>query len=172
MEWFLGNVCTPAWNLEQDRGRPFAEAVGLLTRGHPQWEREIRAFDERWIETIAGEIPGSAELLARLKARKVRLYAITNFSHEKYLVAVKRFAFFAHFEGVVVSGEERLLKPDAAIYRLCLDRYRIEASRSLFVDDSLANVEGARRVGMHAVPFRDAGKLARDLARFGVFEGP
>ncbi|SEC14884.1 2-haloacid dehalogenase [Rhizobiales bacterium GAS191] len=168
MEWFLANICTPAWNLEQDRGRSFADAVGLLTERNPEWAQEIRAFDERWEETIAGEIQGSLQLLARLKRAGVPIYAITNFSYEKYLQAAKRFAFFADFDGVVVSGRERLLKPDAAIYRLFLERYGVEASRSLFVDDSLTNVEGARRVGMNAVQFRDAEGLAADLASFGV----
>jgi 2-haloacid dehalogenase len=171
MEWFLANICTPAWNLEQDRGRSFGEAVAELVARHPQWELEIRVFDERWDETVAGEIPGSVELMRRLKD-KVPLYAITNFSREKYARTRERFAFLADFEGVVVSAHEGLLKPDLAIYRLFLDRYGLEAGRCLFIDDSQRNVEAAREIGMNAVQFLDAQGLARDLARFGVLEAP
>jgi 2-haloacid dehalogenase len=170
MEWFLANICTPAWNLEQDRGRSFAEAVRELVGRHPEWELEIRAFDERWNETVAGEIEGSSELLSRLKNKGVALYAITNFSREKFAQTLTRFAFMHEFEGIVVSAHEGLLKPDAAIYRLFLDRYRREASRCLFIDDSARNVEGARQVGMEAVLFSGAAGLVRDLEAFGIIE--
>jgi 2-haloacid dehalogenase len=170
MEWFLANICTPAWNLEQDRGRSFAEAVRELVSRHPEWEREIRAFDERWHETIAGEIAGSIELLPQLKKKGIGLFALTNFSREKYDETFLRFPFLREFEGIIVSGHEGLLKPDAAIFRLFLDRYAREASRCLFVDDSARNVEGARRVGMEAVQFSDAASLRRDLARLGLVE--
>jgi 2-haloacid dehalogenase len=167
MEWFLAHICTPAWNIEQDRGRSFAQAVAELTIRHPQWEPEIHAFDARWGEMIAGEIAGSVALLSRLKG-KVALYAITNFSREKYAQTLERCAFLRDFQGVVVSAHEGLLKPDLAIYRLFLDRYGREASRCLFIDDSARNAEGARRAGMHAVQFVDAVGLARDLAAFGL----
>jgi HAD superfamily hydrolase (TIGR01509 family) len=169
MEWFLANVCTPSWNIEQDRGRSFAVAIAELVARHPQWEHEIRAFDERWEETVAGEIAGSVAILNRLKG-KVALYAITNFSREKYAVTLERFAFLKHFEGVVVSAHEGLLKPDLAIYRLFLDRYGREAGSCLFIDDSQRNVDGALAAGMQAIRFRSAAELATDLAKFGLIE--
>ena len=168
-EWFLANVCTPAWNIEQDRGRSFAAGVAELLALHPEWEHEIRAFDERWEETVAGEIPGSIELLARLKG-KAALYAITNFSREKFALSFERYAFLREFDGVIVSGHEGLLKPDPAIYHLFLERYGRQASRCLFIDDSQRNVDGAVAVGMQAVHFRDAAALAAELARFGLIE--
>jgi 2-haloacid dehalogenase len=167
MEWFLANVCSPAWNIEQDRGRSFADGIGLLLAHHPEWEREIRAYDERWEETVGGEISGSIALMKQLKG-KVALYSITNFSREKYALSLECYAFLREFDGVVVSAHEGLLKPDPAIYRLFLERYRREASRCLFVDDSQRNVDGALAVGMHAVHFRGAAQLAADLARFGL----
>jgi 2-haloacid dehalogenase len=170
MEWFLANICTPAWNLEQDRGRSFAAAVTELAASHPGWEAEIRAFDERWPETLAGEIAGSVELLARLKHNGVALYAITNFSREKFAETFERFTFLGDFKGIVVSGQEGLLKPDAAIYRLFLERYGLEAARCLFVDDSARNAEGARQIGMQAVHFVGAADLERHLARHGLLD--
>ncbi|MBV9430401.1 MAG: HAD family phosphatase [Hyphomicrobiales bacterium] len=172
MEWFLANICTPAWNLEQDRGRSFPEAVRELILLHPEWEREIRAFDERWHEMIPGEIAGSIELLSTLKQRGIRLFALTNFSREKYEETFARFPFLREFEGVIVSGQERLLKPDAAIFRLLLERYACEASRCLFIDDSARNVEGARRIGMQALLFTGAADLERDLERLGLLPAP
>ena len=167
MEWFLANICTPAWNVEQDRGRSFAEATALLVDRHPEWEAEIRAFDERWEETVAGEIAGSVALLAHLKG-KVALYSITNFSREKYALACERFAFLKAFEGVIVSAHEGLLKPDPAIFRLFLERYGRDASRCLFIDDSQRNVDGALAAGMQAIRFRGAKELAADLSRLGL----
>ena len=175
MEWFLANICTPAWNLEQDRGRSFAEAVRELVSRHPEWEREIRAFDERWQEMIPGEIAASIALLSPLKQKGIRLFALTNFSREKYEETFARFAFLREFEGIIVSGQERLLKPDAAIFRLFLDRYAREASRCLFIDDSARNVEGARRIGMEAVQFsgrREPRARSRAARIVGGFVGP
>lgn len=167
MEWFLANVCTPAWNLEQDRGRPFADAVAERIALFPQHEAAIRAFDERWPETISGTIPESVALLETLRARGVPDYAITNFSHEKFALAKTRFPFLAGFRGTIVSGEEKLLKPDPAIYRLLLDRYGLHAADCVFIDDSAANVAGARAVGMNALHFTGPGALAVGLRELG-----
>jgi 2-haloacid dehalogenase len=167
MEWFLGEVCTPAWNIEQDRGRPFADAVALLTERHPDLAEEIRAFDERWVETVADVVHGSVALLERLRQQGVPTWAITNFSHEKFAIARRRWPFLDGFRDVVVSGEEKLLKPDPAIYHVLLDRNGLDAADCLFIDDSPKNVEGARAVGMHAVHFTTADPLALDLRRYG-----
>lgn len=167
MEWFLSHVCTPAWNLEQDRGRSMADAVALLVARYPTHAAAIRAFDERWTETVSGPIPGSVALLERVRAAGVPDYAITNFSHEKFAVAKARFPFLAGFRGTIVSGEERLLKPEPAIYRLLLDRYGLAAADCVFIDDSPANVHGARAIGMHAVHFTGPDQLEADLRGFG-----
>ena len=167
MEWFLREVCTPAWNLEQDRGRSFSEGVAELVARHPDLVAEIRAFDERWLETVREPIAGSVALLESLRGNGVPLYAITNFPSEKFALACEAFPFLTSFDGVIVSGDEKLLKPDPAIYRLLLDRYRLNAGDCLFIDDMLANVEGARAVGMHAHHFRYPKGLADDLRQHG-----
>lgn len=167
MEWFLGHVCTSAWNLEQDRGRPFADAVAERTALFPDHEAAIRAFDERWEETVSGPISGTVDLLARMRAQGIADYAITNFSHEKFAIAKTRFPFLAEFRGTIVSGEEKLLKPEPEIYRLLLDRYGLEAADCVFIDDSIANVQGAHAVGMHAVHFTGPDQLSADLRKLG-----
>ena len=168
MEWFLANVCTSEWNLEQDRGRDWDEAVQLLVQRHPEHESPIRAFHERWHETVSGVIEENVTLLQRLREAGVPTYCITNFSGAKFREAQERFPFLAGFDGVIVSGDERLLKPDPAIYRLLLTRYGLAAEDCLFIDDSLANVEGARSVGMQAVHYREPMDLAAELRRHGL----
>lgn len=167
MEWFLAHVCTPAWNREQDRGRRWADAVDFLVRRWPEWRAEIEAFDARWEKTVAGEIKGSVALLRELVARDVPVYAITNFSDEKFPIAQQRYESLRLFRGVVVSGAEGLLKPDAAIFALFCERYGLAPQRCLFVDDMAANVEGARAAGMSAALFVDPPTLRRDLAAAG-----
>ncbi len=168
MEHFLDNVCTPAWNLEQDRGRPWEEAVALLTAEHPDCAELIRAYHERWEEMVPGPVAGTPDILLELKKRKTPLYSITNFSADKLALTRRRFDFLNVFDGVVVSGEERLVKPDPAIFRLLLDRYGLAASDCFFIDDNAANVEAARDVGMVAHQFTGAEQLRRALEGVGL----
>jgi 2-haloacid dehalogenase len=168
MERFLAEVCTDAWNLEQDRGRTWAEAVAERTALFPQHEALIRAYSERWHDMVPGEVPGTVALLEALRARGVPLYAITNFSVEKFAEAQARFPALRGFRDVVVSGTERLLKPDPAIYRLLLARNGLEAARCLFIDDSEKNVRGAEAVGMRAHHCRDAPRLEAELRTLGL----
>ena len=167
-DWFLRNVCTAAWNIEQDRGRPWPEAVALLVGQHPEWEAEIRAYDERWHETVPSIIEDSVATLAELKAKGEQVYAITNFSREKWAECLIRFPFLQSFDGVIVSAHERLLKPDPAIYNVLLDRYGLSAGECIFVDDSARNVEAARAVGMQAVHFVEPIDLRAQLRGLGA----
>lgn len=167
MEWFLAEVCHHEWNLEQDRGRLFAEAVAERTALFPHLADEIRAYDERWPETVTGPIEGSVAILAAVRAAGIPNYAITNFSSEKFAVAQEMFPFLRGFDGIVVSGDEKLVKPDPAIYRVLLDRYGLAAADCLFIDDSAANVEAARSVGMAAHHFTGPEEMAAALDRLG-----
>jgi 2-haloacid dehalogenase len=168
MEWFLATVCTGSWNIEQDRGRDWDEAVTLLVRDYPDHEIPIRAFHERWHETVSGVIEENVALLGRLQGAGVPTYCITNFSGPKFVEAKQRFPFLGSFDGVIVSGDERLLKPDPEIYRLLLTRYGLEARDCIFIDDSKANVDGARAVGMRGIHFAEPMDLAAELARYGI----
>jgi 2-haloacid dehalogenase len=168
MEWFLSDVCTPHWNLEQDRGRDWDEAVALLTRDFPAHESSIRAFHDRWEETVLGPIDENVALLTRLREAGVPNYCITNFSGDKFVLSQARYPFLAEFDGIIVSGDEQLLKPEPEIYNLLLSRYGLEAGDCVFVDDSKANVEGARAVGMHAIHFVEPMDLAAELRGYGI----
>ncbi|KPF66556.1 2-haloalkanoic acid dehalogenase [Bosea sp. AAP35] len=151
--WFMQNVCTAAWNLEQDRGRSWEEGVALLVARHPEWESQIRAYDERWHEAVPGMIEDSVAVLEELKGRGEKVYAITNFSREKWAECLIRFPFLQSFDGVVVSAHEGVVKPDPAIYQILLERYSLAAPECIFIDDSARNIEAARQVGMQAVHF-------------------
>ncbi|MGP8122547.1 MAG: HAD family hydrolase [Xanthobacteraceae bacterium] len=167
MEWFLREVLTPAWILETDRGKSFQDAVAERTARYPDLAAEIEAFDGRWLETIRGPIAPSVDMLDALRARGVPVYAITNFSAEKFGLACAEFPFLGGFDGVIVSGDEKLVKPDPAIYRLLLERYRLSAADCLFIDDVAANVEAARGVGMYGHHFKDPDGLADQLRHHG-----
>lgn len=167
-DWFTRNVCTAAWNIEQDRGRSWEEAVAILVAAHPEWEREIRASDERWHDTVPGVVEDSVAVLAELKAKGEKVYAITNFSREKWAECLIRFPFLQSFDGAVVSAHERLVKPDPAIFHVLLQRYGLKAGDCIFVDDSARNVETARAVGMRAVHFVEPIDLRAELRALGA----
>ena len=168
LDWFMANICTPAWNLEQDRGRPWEEAVALLTARHPEWEREIRAFDERWHDSIPHAIADSVAVLEALKGRDEKVYAITNFSREKWAECLIRFPFLQSFDGVVVSAHERVIKPDPAIFRILFERYALTPQDCIFIDDSAKNIETARALGMQGIQFVEPIDLRMELARYGL----
>lgn len=166
--WFMRHVCTAAWNLEQDRGRSWEEAVALLVASHPEWELQIRAYDERWHEAVPGVIEDSVAVLAELKARGEKVYAITNFSREKWAECLIRFPFLQSFDGVVVSAHERVIKPDPEIYQILFERYGLVAGDCIFIDDSAKNIETARNLGMKAVHFVEPIDLRGELRKLGA----
>jgi 2-haloacid dehalogenase len=172
VSWFLENVCTAEWNLEQDRGRSFEEAVAEASARFPDHTEAIAAYHHRWHETILGPVEGTVAILEDLKSQGTALYAITNFNQHKFRETLERFPFLqSSFRDIVVSGEERVLKPDPAIYRLLLDRNGLEAASCLFIDDSPKNVAGAEAVGMQAHHFTSPEALRAHLVRSGVLAG-
>lgn len=169
MEHFLEHICSPEWNEQQDAGRTLQEATEWLVDKHPEWENEIRAYYGRWTEMLSGPIPETVEILARIKQNKShRLYALTNWSHETFPYALDNFHFLHWFEGVLVSGEEKLIKPDPKIYELILHKFEIDRSTALFIDDNIKNVKGAEAVGLRAVHFQSPAGLEEQLTAWGV----
>jgi 2-haloacid dehalogenase len=162
-EWFLAEVCSPGWNRRQDEGRRWADAVAEAVGRHPEWEPWIRAYDERWLETVAGLYEDTVAVLRDLQASATPVFALTNFSEEKWALACEHYDLLTSFDGVVVSGEEKLAKPDTAIYRLLVDRFSVEPTRTFFTDDVQQNVDAAREVGLDAELFAGAGRLREQL---------
>jgi len=168
VERFLGTVCTPEWNRAQDAGRSWAEAVETLAARHPDQAGLIAAYRDRWPEMIAGQFEATVRVLADLREAGIALYALTNWSAETFPIAQQRFDFLTWFEGIVVSGQERLMKPDPRLYRLLARRYGLDLRRTVFIDDTPANVVAARELGMLGLDFVDAERLRSDLAAQGL----
>ncbi len=163
MEAFLRDVCSPAWNAEQDRGRSWADAVASLAAEHPAQRAMIQAYSDRWEEMLAGPIQGTVDLLEWLKRDGYELHALTNWSAETFPIARERYAFLDHFESIVVSGEEKLIKPDPAIFKLLLTRINHQAADCLFIDDSAKNVDAASKLGFDTILFEGPASLRQAL---------
>ena len=152
---FLERVCTYEWNLEQDRGRTLAEATDIKIKEFPEYELEIRAYYDRWPEMFYGTIEENVEIFQELlNSPHHRVFALTNWSGETFPIAKELFPFFNEFEGVVVSGEEGLIKPDPKIYKLLLEKFDLIPEQSVFIDDRLENVEAARALNFHGIHYQ------------------
>ena len=165
MEWFLANVCNGEWNIKQDAGRPFSVAVKLLQEKFPEWKEPIRMFDEYWYKMLKCELPESIDLLRELKGRGYGIYGLTNWSAEKIGYAFSHYDFFGQFDGIVVSGREKVAKPDPEIYRILLDRYRLIPEECVFIDDNQDNVDAALKLGINAVRFDDISSVRARLEK-------
>jgi 2-haloacid dehalogenase len=172
MEWFLEEVCHHDWNLEQDRGRSFADAVEEAAARHPDQRAMIEAYHVRWGEMMAGTIEGSVTILDELAAAGYELHALTNWSAETFPIARARFAFLDRFETILVSGEERLVKPDARIFQLMLERIAHPAQACVYIDDSQPNVTAAAALGFDAIHFTSPPALREALTGRGLLAAP
>lgn len=167
LEWFVTNVVTPQWHFQHDAGRPLAEMVPERKAEFPGHASLIDAYATRFNETIPGPMPGSLELVERLDAAGVPLFAITNFGHEFWEAFRPTQPVFDCFRNIVVSGTEKLMKPDPAIYHLAIERFGVDPAGALFIDDNAANVAGAESVGIAGHLFEDAATLEIDLIARG-----
>lgn len=167
-ERFLAEVCTPAWNDRCDRGLTLAEATAALAGQRPDHAALIAAYHQRWPEMVRGEFPGTVAVLAELRAAGVRCYALSNMPPEALPVIHERFAFLDWFHGRVYSCEERVAKPDPAMFERCTQRFDLDPGRVLFVDDNPANVAAAHAAGWSAVRFSEPAALRVVLVELGL----
>lgn len=168
MERFLTEVCSPGWNLSLDAGRSFEEGAAELLARHPRSEPLIRAWKERWEEMLGGAVPGTVEILEELHAAGLPLYALTNWSAETFPIGLRLFPFLGRFRHILVSGQVGLVKPDPRIFALLIERTGLTPERSVFIDDSRANVTAAQHIGFRAVRFTGADALRAELLRLGL----
>jgi len=166
--WFLENICTGAWNIEQDRGRSWRDAEALLIEAHPDRSDHIRAFRQNWNRMVPHSYDGSVAILRGLIARGHDVTMLTNFASDTLREAQGRFPFLTESRGVTVSGDIHMLKPDREIYDHHVASFDLDPAATLFIDDSPANVEGAKAAGWQAVHFTGAPKLASDLRGLGL----
>ncbi|MEN0057061.1 MAG: HAD family phosphatase [Mucilaginibacter sp.] len=164
MKNFLAEVCTSDWNEEQDAGRSLQEGTDLLVAQFPQHEANIRAFYGRWSEMLGEPFYGTVAIFKQLKASgKYKIYALTNWSAETFPVALERYDFLSWFDGIVVSGTEKMRKPAPEFYQILLDRYAVNAGEALFIDDNYRNIVAAEKVGIKSIHFTSAEQLEAEL---------
>lgn len=169
MEYFLKHVAEDEWNAEQDRGRQLSEGTEIQIRKHPEWEKELRAYYDNWTTMLKSDIPQNVAVLRKLGNTDYELFGLTNWSHETFPYALKNYDFFKLFEGkIVVSGEEKLIKPDPKIWHVLLERYSIKAEESVFIDDNAKNIEVAKQLGFQTVHVHPDTDLEAELTALGV----
>jgi len=165
---FMREADIMAWHAQQDAGYPVALAIQEHSLKHPAHATAIRALYERWHDTMREAIPGSVALLRELAAAGYRLYALSNFSAELFQLSRDRYDFWDAFDGIVLSGEERVNKPDPAIYHVLFERFDVDPLRAVFIDDSLPNVIASRALGMRAIHFDGPEPARLSLRELGL----
>jgi 2-haloacid dehalogenase len=169
MKNFLATVCTSDWNEEQDAGRTLQEGTEVLVQQFPEHEANIRAFYGRWSDMLGEAFWGTIEILKQLKeSGKYKIYALTNWSAETFPIAQERYEFLNWFDGIVVSGAEKMRKPAPEFYQVLLNRHHVKAEEALFIDDNLRNVLAAEKIGIKSIQFTSADALREELVSMGV----
>ena len=168
MERFLTDIGFMEWNLQQDKGRSFAVAVAELSERFPAYADLIKAYDQRWEESLAGPIQSTVNLLHSLEQVGYRLYGLSNWSAEKFQIVRPKYEFFNWFETIVVSGEAKLVKPDPRIYTLFLERIGWTAEECLFIDDSRANIATADQLGFKTIWYESPEQLKAELFHLNI----
>lgn len=162
--WFVWNVISEGWIRKLDIGQPFDECIRELQSLYPEYKDAIALYDTCYQEMVTGEIPGMYDLISNYKVNGMKIYGLTNWSYKVHEV-IKRYPIFSLIDGMVISSEVHLLKPDAAIYQCLLDKYTLNAEECVFVDDRQENVETACQMGMKGVFFKDSEQLRIQLSR-------
>ena len=169
MKWFFDNICTFDWNENQDAGYPLKKATEERIKLFPQYENLIRIYYGRWKEMLGGPINLSVDILKRIKKEnKLNVFALTNWSAETFPTALKKFDFLNLFDGIIVSGEEKTRKPFEKIYQIALDRFQIEATKTIFIDDNLRNIRAAEKLNIKGIHFKDHEKLVIELKKLKI----
>lgn len=169
VQWFLRTVCTPEWNIEQDGGRTIEEAETIKIAEFPQYENWILLFYKEWPQMFSGVIAENVALFKNLKAtNNYKIYALTNWSAEKWDLALKLFPFFNDFDGVIVSGQEKTRKPNPEIYNILLNRYNITPENAIFIDDNEENVKAAKKLKLKGVHYMNPQQLFESLHKYHI----
>jgi 2-haloacid dehalogenase len=163
MEYFLKNICNDKWNLEQDKGRTLLEGTVLLQNKYPEFYSLIQLYYDKWETMLKSDIPETVSLFYRLKT-KYKIYGLTNWSIETISILYRRFPFFKEFDGIVVSGQEKIVKPNPQIYHVLLERYNLKVENSVFIDDNINNIKVAEKIGLYAIHYENTSKLETKLS--------
>lgn len=169
MERFLTEVNFSDWNLQQDKGRPFADGIAVLSGQFPNYSHLLQAYFDHWTDSVGGPITGTVEIMKRLKKAGYELYGLSNWSAETFPLMRDKHDFFNLFDDIVLSGEVGHVKPDPEIYQIMLERIGRPAHECLLIDDSLANIQQAQKMGFAVIHFQSAEQLEASLRELNIF---
>ncbi len=164
---FLTKVLPPDWNVRFDEGNDMQKNINELSKQNPKYKNEIQMYKDRWTEMLKGDMPQNTQLLEPL-SKKYNLYGLTNWSAETFPIAYEKYNFFKIFKGIVVSGKEKLVKPNPDIYKILLSRYKLNPENSLFIDDLLKNIEAAKTLKINTIHYKNDINLQNELVKFGI----
>ncbi|MFD2725922.1 HAD family hydrolase [Hyunsoonleella rubra] len=169
MQWFLENICTMAWNENQDAGYPLEKATKDLVEKFPEHEKYIRMYYGEWEKMLGGPIVGCVSILKSLADNKdYKVVALTNWSSETFPIAKKRYEFLSWFEGIVVSGEEKTRKPFKEIYQIAIQRFNLVPEKTIFIDDNILNIKAANALGIKGIHFKNPAQLISELENYKI----
>jgi len=166
LDYFISEICNSDWNIRQDAGRSWKDAIEMLQYKHPKYKNEIALFRTHWEKMLKGPMWNNVGLLGPLKENN-RIFALTNWSAETFPIAREKYPFLDEFEGIVVSGVEKMVKPDKEIYELLLERYDLKANESLFIDDGKKNIETAKELGFSTIHYVSGVDLKKEMEELG-----
>jgi 2-haloacid dehalogenase len=168
MERFLQEVSFMEWNAQQDKGRSFQEGVAVLSEQFPHYSDLIQAYYDNWKESIGDALPNTVDILERLKKAGYAVYGLSNWSAETFPHVRHRHDFFNLLDDMVISGEVGSIKPEPLIFEILLEKIGRPAYECLFIDDSLANIQQAKKMGFATIHFLSPGQLEKELKNFGL----
>jgi 2-haloacid dehalogenase len=169
IERFLSEINFPEWNLQQDKGRPFSKGIAELSAKFPHYSQLIRAYRDNWEDSIIGPIAGTIDILQRLKKAGYAIYGLSNWSSETFPIAYEKYDFFKLFDGIVISGEVMLVKPDPAIFEIILKKIDRPAFECLLIDDSQVNIAAAEKLGFAVIHFKTPDQLELELQKLKIY---
>jgi len=166
LNYFLSEICNDSWNIQQDAGRSIIEAEKELITIFPNYEKQIRMYYYNHRLMIKGVFSQSIEILAKLIKSKYQCYVLSNWSAETFKNMNKDYPFLNQFNGMIISGEDKLIKPDLAIYKLAIKRFNLIPQKTVFIDDKFANVEAAQKLGFHIIHLVDPTTIKENIESF------
>lgn len=168
MEWFLKNVCTPEWNTLQDEGFTFSEIIPPLEKQYPAYSDKIKIYQTRWPEMVRGEISESIKILREIQSKNFQVYGLTNWGTETFPIVFEQFEFLRRLDGIVVSGDEKLVKPDPRLFEILIKKFALKPESSVFIDDNIKNIQSAKEIGFEAIHFVSPENLRNDLQLLNI----
>ena len=163
LNYFLRNVCNNEWNIKQDAGRPIAKAIDELVYKFPKYQNEIKLYYSNHRNMIGSVFKDSIEVLEALKEKNIYCYALSNWSAETWIGMLDDYPFLKKFDGIVISGQEKVMKPDEEIYQIAIDRYELIPNESIFIDDNLDNIKAAKNLGFITIHLIDAFQIKKEI---------